>query len=77
MSEETKKTMDLSDRLNMQTKKGDNVYIFSIPNNSPIGEAYDACFSILERIARISQEALEKMKEESADSAEAVISSEE
>lgn len=48
--------------IQMNVDKGDRKYIFLIPDNSPIGETFDAAFAILERISELGKEANEKAK---------------
>lgn len=46
--------------IQMVVDKGNRKYIFLIPDNSPIGETFDAAFQILERINELGKEALAK-----------------
>ena len=46
--------------IQMNVDKGDRKYIFLIPDNSPIGETFDAAFAILERISDLGKEAIAK-----------------
>lgn len=40
--------VDLTDRrFNIQLQKGDQKFIFSVPDGTPYGTAYDACLEIL------------------------------
>ncbi len=55
--------------IQMNVDKGDRKFIFLIPDNSPIGETYDAAFAILERISELGKEALAKAAPVKADDA--------
>ncbi len=48
--------------IQMTVDKGDRKFIFLIPDNSPIGETYDAAFQVLERISQLGKEALKKVE---------------
>jgi hypothetical protein len=43
-------------------KKEDRTYTFILPIGAPLGEAYDACFKVLEEIVEMSKVAVERAK---------------
>lgn len=48
--------MEIKNSVIFEVKKGERVYQFLIPNESPVGETYDACCWFLEEItARMNQ----------------------
>jgi len=48
-------------RYNIQLNKNDKKYIFSVPDGTPLGEAYDSCAEILYALSNMIQEATKKM----------------
>ena len=62
--------MSLNTTAFFEVKKGENEYRFYLPPNAPIGEVYDAAFSVLMEITKLATESAEKAKRQ--DNPEAV-----
>lgn len=43
-------------------KKEDREYMFVMPQGAPCGEAYDACFEVLQEIIKMSERLAEQAK---------------
>jgi len=54
--------MDQRAMFNLEVKKGERTFIFSMPVGSPFGEAYDAAFEVLAEIQKMSAKAVESSK---------------
>ncbi len=54
--------MDQRAVLNMEVEKNGHRYVFSMPIGAPLGESYDAVYSVLEEIVKLSKQASENMK---------------
>ena len=68
------KDIDLTDkRFNIQLKKGDQMYIFSVPDGTPYGTAYDACLEILIALNDMINKATEKVRQQPQDVVEPVV----
>jgi hypothetical protein len=54
-------------RYNIQLDKNGKKYIFSVPDGTPLGVAYDSCAEILYALSGMIQEATKKMLPKPAD----------
>ena len=50
--------------VSFEITKGERTFVFSMPHGTPFGEAYDACFEVLNDIVKMSTEAADKAKRE-------------
>ena len=59
---------EMNSKISMDVNKDERLYSFCMPQGSPVGEAYDACFEVLQLLlseaARLSKNAEKKQKEE-------------
>jgi len=62
--------MDQRAVINLEVKKGEKTFVFSMPVGSPFGEAYDAAFSVLNEIMEMSKKAVEAAKPAEMDAGE-------
>ena len=66
--------MDMKTKVSMEIEKnsGDkkNLYVFMMDYGCPLGEAYDACHEVLEKIVKLSQEASDRAKRKEEDKKE-------
>lgn len=51
-----------SQTVNIEIEKNGRKYYFVLPNNTPIGEAYDAAYQFLVRLTELAKEITEKAK---------------
>lgn len=56
--------------INLEVKKEDRTFVFSMPVGSPFGEAYDAAFAVLNEIQEMSKRAVEQAKPKEMDKEE-------
>lgn len=52
--------VDIQSCLDFKVVKGDRVYNFNMPMGAPLGEAFDAVFTVLEKVRELSNAAVEK-----------------
>lgn len=52
----------LSSSIIARVQKEDREYLFVMPQGSPCGEAYDACFEVLQEIIKMSERLAEQAK---------------
>lgn len=52
--------MEFKSLVSIEVTKGERVYRFTLPTNSPIGEAYDACHIFLESVVKMAHDAVAK-----------------
>ncbi len=52
--------MNLKQKIVFEVTKNERVYQFVTEVNSPLGESYDACFAVLEKIVELSKTAASK-----------------
>ncbi len=48
--------------MHIKVESGEHKYYFKIPEGTTIGRAYDAAFSVLNKIAELTKEAIENLK---------------
>lgn len=58
--------------VNLEVKKGERTFVFTMPIGSPYGEAYDAAFNVLNEILEMSKKAVEAAKPAEMDQEEFV-----
>lgn len=56
--------------INLEVKKEDRTFVFSMPIGAPFGEAYDAAFTVLNEIQEMSKKAVEHAKPKEMDKEE-------
>lgn len=64
-----KETQAEDKRYNIQLDKNGKRYIFSVPDGTPLGVAYDSCAEILYALSGMIQEATKQMLPKPADEA--------
>ena len=47
----------------IEVEKNGRVYTFTMPVGSPLGDAFDASFKVLESVGELQKQAIEKAKE--------------
>lgn len=52
----------LSSSIIARVQKEDREYLFVMPQGAPCGEAYDACFEVLQEIIKMSERLAEQAK---------------
>lgn len=62
--------MDQKAMVNLEVKKGERTFVFSMPIGAPFGEAYDAAFTVLNEIMEMSKKAVEQAKPKEMDKEE-------
>jgi hypothetical protein len=65
--------MDMKATLTMTVKQNDNIYTFTMPAGSPIGEAYNAAFEVLQNVLELSKDAVERAKPKSPEEVQAEV----
>ena len=55
-------TMNQELKVIFEVDKNERKYLFSLPINAPLGEAYDACHEMLQEIMKQAQASVEKAK---------------
>jgi len=65
-----KATVEQKAVVNLEIKKGERTYVFTMPIGSPFGEAYDAAFNVLNEILEMSKKAADQAKPAEMDQAE-------
>ncbi|HET8685137.1 MAG TPA: hypothetical protein VFM18_00575 [Methanosarcina sp.] len=53
---------ELQSTIIARVKKEDREYVFLMPQGAPCGEAYDACFEVLQEIIKMSERLAEQAK---------------
>jgi hypothetical protein len=59
--------METKTHIILEVKKGDNTFSYHMPAGSPFGQAYDACFEILQKLIEYSHKATETLKQPEAE----------
>lgn len=55
-------TQEVPPTVNIEIEKNGRKFYFVLPNNTPIGEAYDAAYQFLVRLTELAKEITEKAK---------------
>lgn len=56
--------MNIREIINLEVKKEERTYVFSIPRGAPLGEAYDVVLEMAAGVDGMFTEALERAKKE-------------
>lgn len=56
--------------INIEVKKNENLYVFSMPMGANLGECYDAAFEVLKSVTDIASQAAAMAKPDSSNKSE-------
>lgn len=62
--------MDLYNTVQFRKEVNGNLYVYTMPSNAPLGEAYDALHEALQHLVKVSQDNLKRMSRQPDESAE-------
>ena len=65
--------MEENKQINIEVEKNNKKFYFVMPDNCPVGDAYDACHLVLNRIVELAQQIADKAKRVQDDVVEAEL----